>query len=175
MLLGLTLAFSLVVTAEPTAYSPGARVHLVDVDAPVVNAQYAPPEDPYAGWSRQQLLTEYFRLDREKPGIGLPIALIVTGAVTMGITAIVALYGLLISAVLGGGVPIELVTVLAMGGFVGLGTLLTGVWQLKQVQPQRDDMNRRMEDIDARLSWRQTTSAQRDVPVRVPSFTLARF
>lgn len=169
----LTLALSLMLNAEPTAYSPGAAVHLVEL--PILTVQNEPPVDRYPGWSRQQLLTEYFRLDREKPGIGFPVALIIGGAVTLGLTAIIALYGLLISFALAGGVPMELVVVLAMGGFVGLGFLLTGVWQLKQVQPQRDEINRQMEDIDARLSWRQTNSARRDNPVRVPSFTIARF
>ncbi len=108
----------------------------------------APPD--YSKWSRDQLLHEYNRLDSERPSLGLPIALMVTGGVGFVVGLYVGLFALIASAT--GSSATTLLIVTAVLTLAGIGVLLCGVVLLVGALKERSAVNQQMDAIDQQLN-----------------------
>jgi hypothetical protein len=82
----------------------------------------APPD--YSKWSRDDLRREYDRLDRERPSVAAPIALMVTGGVAFIAGLYLGLFSLILST---SGSATTLLIITAVTCLAGIGLLLCGV------------------------------------------------
>jgi hypothetical protein len=124
-------------------------VHLIE-DAPV-----ARPPLVLEQMSRQQLRTEYHRLEDERPGVGLPIALVASGGVLIFGGGITMLYSLILSIALHIPAAVFIVAgviAVAGGGLLALGivNLLRTIGERRQYGEQMDDIQQQIDRLDGK-------------------------
>jgi hypothetical protein len=108
----------------------------------------APDLPSYVGWSRAQLQREYTRLKDERPGLGLPIALMSSG----GGAAILLLYAALLGiAGARTSFSVPLVAVLAVMGIGGAAMVAIGGILLWRIIPERRPYSLQMDEVDRLL------------------------
>ncbi|MBS1150029.1 MAG: hypothetical protein H6Q89_1727 [Myxococcaceae bacterium] len=135
---------------QPAFLNPSAprRIRLL-ADEPLPPAP--PAELPsYAGWSKAQLEREYDRLKEERPSIGLPIALMSSGAAALAISLNLVMLGLLSA----GGVNNASIPFLAVFGIVGTGgaaMLIIGGIVLSRVLPERRPYSLQLDEVQRLL------------------------
>lgn len=112
------------------------RVRLVDV-----------AEDPtpnYETWTRVQLRTEYDRLDDLRPGIGIPLTLILGGVTGTAITSI----WFVSAATAFFGIEVTLAAALGISIVIFAGLAVVGTILLVRLWPERKAINHQMDTIE---------------------------
>lgn len=136
---------ALVLTAtEPSA--AGLAAHFVQVQAAL------PGEQPtYETWTRPQLEAETRRLEDLKPGLGLPIALFVSGGVVVVIDLAVFLLSGFIALLSGTGLPVPLTAGIVVALIIGAGLIAMGAIFLARILSERRAIGAELELIKAAL------------------------
>jgi hypothetical protein len=130
-----------------------ARLVRDETEGPILN---------YEGWSRAQLRVEYERIEKIRPGVFLPVTMIIVGLSGGAISGIV-LASQLTSFF---GVVVMVAAGLTVGIVIGVGLAIIGTILLVRLSPERRALGKQLDEIEAmdRELYRRSRNNCPEVP-----------
>lgn len=146
------VAAVVLVGSEPSAASLAPR--FVQVQAALPGEQptvEAPPPEPYVGWTRGQLELELLRLEDLRPSLGLPIALLASGAAIAVIDFVVFFFAGFLALVGGTGLPVPVTAGIVVAALIAVGMIVIGAILISRTVQDRKQLGVQIDLVRAAI------------------------